>query len=142
MIPIVIKHGSESLDLGLRTPDTLVSHLKADLEARLGVFERHQKLIYKGKVLDPTAKLSDALSIPGSTIAPLDHPHPAIKLMLLVSQQQGNGGGVAPLTKVTHPAGYLACLTVITHLLMALTVPLAAAMHACYMSYCHVPTCP
>jgi hypothetical protein len=102
MIPIVVKHGSESVDMGLYAPESFVSHLHSDLESRICIFARHQKLIFKGKVLDPSSRLKDALSIPApSTSCPPDRQHPVVKLMLLVSQQ----GGGAPPTKVSQQQG-------------------------------------
>ena len=89
--------------MGLYAPESFVSHLHSDLESRICIFARHQKLIFKGKVLDPSSRLKDALSIPApsTTSCPPDRQHPVVKLMLLVSQQ----GGGAPPTKVSQQQG-------------------------------------
>jgi hypothetical protein len=78
MIKISVKHGATNLELEV-SADIRVSSLHIELETRTGVFVRHQKLIFKGKVLDPTRNLHAALGKP-------DTGGPPSRIMLLVSQ--------------------------------------------------------
>ncbi|GAX74334.1 hypothetical protein CEUSTIGMA_g1783.t1 [Chlamydomonas eustigma] len=78
MLKIFVKHGSSNRELELSS-DSKVSAVQATLESCTGVFVRHQKLIFKGKVLDPSHNLHVALGKP-------EIGGPPSKIMLLVSQ--------------------------------------------------------
>ncbi|GBF94546.1 hypothetical protein Rsub_06661 [Raphidocelis subcapitata] len=73
---ISVKHGSADVAVELASVGT-VAELKERLEAATGVFARHQKLIFKGKVLEDKAALEACKVGAGA------------KLMMLVSTSAG-----------------------------------------------------
>ncbi|KAG1666955.1 hypothetical protein FOA52_004238 [Chlamydomonas sp. UWO 241] len=80
MFNLGVKHGGSTISLEL--PESAsVSDLMAQVEAQTNVFVRHQKLIYRGRTLEPGQKLRDCKVTTGA------------KIMLLVAQ---GGAGSAP----------------------------------------------
>ena len=117
-IPISVKHGQDTIEIQGLGPTDRVAQIHAQIEQLTGAFQRHQKLIFKGKCLaQPSVTLREALALPPPTAAEAAAVGPggvpeaegggagafkAVKLMLLVSGQAG-GSAVAPqLTKVLN----------------------------------------
>ena len=63
----VVSHGKELYELTCEQDDT-VWDLMIKVKAASGVFERHQKLVFKGKTLDAQATLAHAKVKEGARI--------------------------------------------------------------------------
>ncbi|KAF8072570.1 hypothetical protein HT031_000230 [Scenedesmus sp. PABB004] len=66
-LELVVKQGGTELAVAA-APGSTVAALKAQLEAATGVFARHQKLIFKGKVLDDAATLASCKLSSGAKV--------------------------------------------------------------------------
>mmetsp|Transcript_13412 Transcript_13412/g.28686 ORF Transcript_13412/g.28686 Transcript_13412/m.28686 type:complete len:447 (+) Transcript_13412:109-1449(+) len=66
-ITVQVKHGASTYAITL-PPSSQVSLLQKEIEKLTNIFCRHQKLIHKGKVLDPAALLSTQQVTMGSKI--------------------------------------------------------------------------
>lgn len=99
-ISLFVKHGASTVEVAM-PGDADVRELQAQLETRTGVFVRHQKLIFKGKVLDASSSLS-ACRLPNGA-----------KVLLLVAQ--GGAGGAPTKARACMQAcedrrmGHIAC---------------------------------
>ena len=64
---VVVAHGRESYDFTCELDETVANLMRKIREAS-GVFERHQKLIFKGKTLDAQVTLAQAKARDGARI--------------------------------------------------------------------------
>ncbi len=76
-IRLSIKHGATTLDVSIGDPERTVASLQLEIEGITGVFQRHQKLIFKGERHHARHRIAFPFSEPDDLILCSDAVHPS-----------------------------------------------------------------